>query len=145
MNLLAALLVLVAPVTALHGSATVFWENDGHHDDKYGCVRVAKAMLGTVTVSDHILAVALRDDSGIPCGAKVIVQHVASGKWTVAWRLTSGPYGQNCPDGRKVSLELGEGCTWRGLIDVSPRVAERIGLDGSGKNRRGQIAVWRVR
>lgn len=128
------------PVRAV-GQATVFHAH-GDRDNPnlaLGCVRAARR-LGLRDMADHLPVVAMRESSdSAACGALVYVHAGARGTWAI--RLTSGPYGQACPEGRRVGAVLGDGCRWLGVIDLSPAVAVAIGLPGRGVNRKGAVSV----
>lgn len=121
------------PPVRARGIATVYWRNDGHSGDTFGCVRETRRLLGSSRFRDDLPAIALRPEFGVPCGAVVYVEGVATSKGAWALRLDSGPYNKR-PDGR-----------YRGVADLLPRVAEAIDLPGHGRMRKGAVRLrwWR--
>lgn len=141
--LLATALVQVSVLAgpdATGGHATTYWPGDGQSGPRVGCYGYARRVLGTARfarlVARGVPIVAHRD---LPCGTPVLLatRHGAA----LAVVADRGPYGQDCPAGYHVGVRLGSGCRWRGAWDLTPAVAQQIGLRGRGRWRRGQVAA----
>jgi hypothetical protein len=132
------------PRARLAGIATVFHPGDGHGGGgTLGCVSESRRLLGTDQMRDDLPIVAMRDGLGVACGESVYVENPRNGLRTLAIRASSGPFGMRCGDTRIVALDgrLKPGCTWLGVVDLSPRVAREINLPGRGRIRRGEVKL----
>lgn len=109
------------------GIATTYWRNDGYNHGRLGCVREARRLLGHRELRDELPIIATRAGR---CGQRIVVENVGTGARTVALRLDAGPWGQACPDGWRAAVHLGPGCRWRGVADLTRRVAREIGATG---------------
>lgn len=118
----------IDPPVRARGVATTYWRGDGMSGRHLGCVAAARRLIGHHNFSDDLPVIATR--YGPSCGTAVLVENVRTGRRTWAVKLDSGPYGQNCPDGWRAGKRLGPGCRWRGVADLSLRVAREIGHDG---------------
>lgn len=125
-------LYLCLPVSALPpvrlvGIATTYHVDDGFSGDTFGCVREARRLLGSSRFRDDLPTVAMRPELGVPCGGLVYVER--TGLRTLAIRLDSGPWGTDF-DG-----------SYKGIVDLTPTVAEAIRLPGRGVIRKGKVRL----
>lgn len=67
----------------------------------------------------------------LPCGTKVLIWDLRTGRRARAIVIDSGPYGALLPSGRWViKRRASDPGVWRGVLDVLPPVAARLGLTG---------------
>lgn len=131
------------------GRATTYHPGDGHSSTVVGCPGAALRAYGTRRFAALVAAgVPLVAHRTLPCGTIVLLS--GPGGSAVAWVGDRGPYGQDCPapDGgqkRRVARRLGPGCVWRAEWDLTPGVAQRIGLAGRGTARRGPLRAHALR
>ncbi len=87
----------------------------------------------------------------LPCGTRLVVQNLSTQRLATCRVLDRGPYGAKLPGGRFViKRSVGQRGTWRGVVDVSPSVAARLGMRHSVANVRliylkGNDATGRAR
>jgi len=68
----------------------------------------------------------------LPCGTQILVQSRRSGRLATCHVLDRGPYGARLASGRFViKLRPEERGTWRGIVDLSPAVANMLGTNGN--------------
>lgn len=73
----------------------------------------------------------------LPCGTRLVVQNLSTQRLATCRVLDRGPYGAKLPGGRFViKRTVGQRGTWRGVVDVSPSVAARLGMRHSVANIR---------
>jgi hypothetical protein len=136
MTIIEAMLVVSAwlaplPTVRASGSATVYYPGDGHSGSQLGCVAAARRIYGTAEFRAGTPVIAMRPGNRPPCGTRVVVEH--RDRRAAAVMLDSGPYGADCPEGRRVVATLPRECQWRGVADLSVPVARAVGLRGRGK------------
>ena len=77
----------------------------------------------------------------LPCGTLLLVQSVQTGKTAWCRVLDRGPYGALTAEGTWIIKKPGDQetatATWRGVLDVGPRVGRELGLRG-----RGRVRIW---
>jgi hypothetical protein len=67
----------------------------------------------------------------LPCGTPILLQNLRTRRMAACVVADRGPYGATLPNGEIIlKIRASEEGTWRGLIDVSPRVAEMLELSG---------------
>ena len=118
---------IMLPPIKVSGIATTYAKGDGFSGDTFGCVRESRRLLGSSTFRDDLPTVAMRPEFGVPCGGLVYVER--AGLRVLAIRMDAGPWNRH-PDG-----------TYRGIIDLTPTVAEAIDLPGKGVMRRGRVML----
>lgn len=70
----------------------------------------------------------------LPCGSKVVVQNVRTGKVAIATVMDHGPYGAIDDDGTWVlKRNKKEPGKWRGCLDMTRKLQELIGHNGFEK------------
>ncbi len=68
----------------------------------------------------------------LPCGTRLLVQNLSSQRLATCRVLDRGPFGASLPGGRFViKRTAAQRGTWRGVVDVSPAVAARLGMHHS--------------
>jgi rare lipoprotein A (peptidoglycan hydrolase) len=68
----------------------------------------------------------------LPCGTQLLVQNLSTHRIATCRVLDRGPYGAQLPGGRFViKRRLEQRGTWRGVVDLSPAVAARLGMHRS--------------
>ena len=68
----------------------------------------------------------------LPCGTQILLQSRRSGRLATCRVLDRGPYGARLKNGRFVIKRRPEDRgTWRGIVDLSPAVANMLGIDGN--------------
>ena len=68
----------------------------------------------------------------LPCGTQILLQSRRSGRLATCRVLDRGPYGARLTNGRFViKRRPEERGTWRGIVDMSPAVANMLGVDGN--------------
>ncbi|HND11406.1 MAG TPA: septal ring lytic transglycosylase RlpA family protein [Pseudomonadota bacterium] len=73
----------------------------------------------------------------LPCGTRLVVQNMSTQRLATCLVLDRGPYGASLPGGRFViKRNAAQRGTWRGVVDVSPSVAARLGMRRSVANVR---------
>lgn len=140
---LGVVLPIAGILVGVPGRATTYYPGDGHSGKVVGCPAAALMAHGTRRFAALVAAgVPLVAHRTLPCGTAVLL--AGPGGSAIAWVGDRGPYGQDCrgPDGRqdrRVARRLGPGCVWRAEWDLTPGVAQRIGLMGRGHARRGWL------
>lgn len=67
----------------------------------------------------------------LPCGTVILVQSLRTKKVAPCVVMDRGPYGATLPNGEIVlKIRKSEEGVWRGLVDLSPKVAALLGLSG---------------
>lgn len=67
----------------------------------------------------------------LPCGTRLLLRNASTGRWTAARVVDRGPYGAVLSNGRwVVKLREGDPGEWRGVLDLLPGVADRLGAHG---------------
>lgn len=124
--------------------ATCYWPGDGASGTVVGCPAEALRAHGTRSFAALVAAgVSLVAHRSLPCGARLLL--CGPGGCALGVVLDRGPYGQDCPEGYHVGARLAAGCEWRGDVDLTPAVAEAVGLPGARAQRRGVVRAWRMR
>ena len=73
----------------------------------------------------------------LPCGTVLLIQSLRTKKVASCVIADRGPYGATLPNGEIVlKIRKNEEGVWRGLVDLSPRVADLLDLSG-----REQVSV----
>jgi len=73
----------------------------------------------------------------LPCGTKLLVQNLSTHRMATCQVLDRGPFGAQLPGGRFViKRNVRQRGTWRGILDVSPGVAAKLGMHHSVANVR---------
>jgi len=68
----------------------------------------------------------------LPCGTQLVVQSLTTQRMATCRVLDRGPYGARLPGGRFViKRTVEQRGAWRGVVDVSPAVAARLGMHHS--------------
>lgn len=114
---------------------------------RWGAARWASALAAGVASRDLPCGTRLLLASGGPVGQGVRLAGRGTGRGTdggarvvIAYVVDRGPYGQLLPGGRYVaSTRLQPGARWRGVLDLLPGVAARLGLRGLQP-----VVAWRV-
>jgi hypothetical protein len=72
----------------------------------------------------------------LPCGTVVMLQNPRTGRFAVCEVLDRGPFGAILPSGDwGVKIHASEPGAWRGLVDLSPAVAQALGHNGRERVR----------
>jgi rare lipoprotein A (peptidoglycan hydrolase) len=67
----------------------------------------------------------------LPCGSLVMIHNPRSGRFAVCEVLDRGPFGAVLPDGAwGLKIRKSEPGDWRGIIDLSPAVADALDFNG---------------
>lgn len=120
---------------ALLGTPAVFTESGnaavyGHVGD-----RLAGGPLACTgkALNQHALVCAHRT---LPCGTPLLIQSVRTRRLAACRVLDRGPYGAQLPGGRFVlKLRPSQRGTWRSVVDLSPAVADLLGLKANGREQ----------
>lgn len=78
----------------------------------------------------------------LPCGTRVLLYNPRTGKSTTAVVVDRGPYGAMVGRAWTLKRRLGDPGIWRGCLDISQRVARRLGFDGFGKLFYAPLVHW---
>jgi hypothetical protein len=73
----------------------------------------------------------------LPCGAELLVYDVRTQRHSTLYVIDRGPYGQLCGRVWKWAAVLGDGCRWRGVLDLYEGATRRL-------QAQGMDAVWVV-
>ena len=72
----------------------------------------------------------------LPCGTTLILENPRNGRFAVCKVLDRGPFGAILPTGEwGVKIHKYEPGDWRGILDLSPAVAEALGHNGRERIR----------
>jgi hypothetical protein len=67
----------------------------------------------------------------LPCGTPLVVQNIRTGRFGVCQVLDRGPFGATLPSGKWVfKIRPNEPGDWRGVLDMSPAVADALAFNG---------------
>lgn len=72
----------------------------------------------------------------LPCGTVVVIENMRTGALVAARVLDRGPYGAVLDGQWRVKIRARDPGTWRGILDMSPEVAKRVGIS------HGKIRLW---
>jgi hypothetical protein len=86
-------------------------------------------------VAGHDVGVAHRS---LPLGSRVLVHNLESGRFAVGLVIDRGPYGAIDEDGEwALKLKKSDPGKWRGCLDLTPSLADKLEHDGYGR-----VRVW---
>jgi hypothetical protein len=72
----------------------------------------------------------------LPCGTPLLLENPRTGQFAVCQVLDRGPFGAILPTGEwGVKIHKNEPGDWRGILDLSPAVAEALGHNGRERIR----------
>jgi hypothetical protein len=72
----------------------------------------------------------------LPCGTTLILENPRTGRFAVCEVLDRGPFGAIMPTGQwGVKIRKHEPGAWRGILDLSPAVADALGHNGRERIR----------
>jgi hypothetical protein len=72
----------------------------------------------------------------LPCGTTLILENPRTGQFALCEVLDRGPFGAILPTGEwGVKIHKSEPGDWRGILDLSPAVAEALGHNGRERIR----------
>ena len=72
----------------------------------------------------------------LPCGTPLLLENPRTGQFAVCEVLDRGPFGAILPTGQwGVKIHKNEPGDWRGILDLSPAVADALGHNGRERIR----------
>ena len=72
----------------------------------------------------------------LPCGTPLLLENPRTGRFALCEVLDRGPFGAIMPTGQwGVKIHKNEPGDWRGILDLSPAVAEALGHNGRERIR----------
>jgi len=72
----------------------------------------------------------------LPCGTTLILENPRTGRFALCEVLDRGPFGAIMPTGQwGVKIHKNEPGDWRGILDLSPAVAQALGHNGRERIR----------
>jgi hypothetical protein len=72
----------------------------------------------------------------LPCGTPLLLENPRTGQFAVCEVLDRGPFGAILPTGEwGVKIHKNEPGDWRGILDLSPAVADALGHNGRERIR----------
>ena len=72
----------------------------------------------------------------LPCGTPLILENPRTGRFAACEVLDRGPFGAILPTGQwGVKIHKSDAGDWRGILDLSPAVAEALGHNGRERIR----------
>ena len=72
----------------------------------------------------------------LPCGTTLILENPRNGRFALCEVLDRGPFGAIMPTGQwGVKIHRDEPGDWRGILDLSPAVADALGHNGRERIR----------
>ena len=66
----------------------------------------------------------------LPCGTRLLIQNAANGRIGICTVVDRGPYGAMHRGRWVIKRRERDPGTWRGVLDLLPPVADRLGVDG---------------